>query len=92
MAGKLIANAFLASLCLFSCTSAWPFEKRQTALTLEKVQEQALTNAYKVLDGTLSDGLTRSSTCNKNNVAVRKELYDPPTDFKSTCLLFTAET
>jgi tyrosinase len=74
MAGKSVVNAVLASLCLFTGTSAWPFEKRQTALTLDDVQKQASANAYKVLNGTLSDGLTRSSTCTKDTVAVRKEL------------------
>lgn len=74
MAGNLVINAVLASLCLFSGASAWPFTKRQAALTLDDVQKQALANAYKVLDGTLSDGLTRPSTCNRNTVAVRKEL------------------
>ncbi|KAF1851600.1 Di-copper centre-containing protein [Cucurbitaria berberidis CBS 394.84] len=76
MAGNMVVNAVLASLCLFSGASAWPFTTRQTTLTLDKVQEQALANAYKVLDGTLSDGLTRPSTCNKNTVAVRKEFGD----------------
>ena len=75
MAGNAVVNAILASLCLFSGASASPFTKRQTGLTLDQVQSQALANAYKVLNGTLSDGLTRSSTtCNKDTVAVRKEL------------------
>lgn len=71
MAGKSVIQAVLAALC-FTGTFAWPSVKRQT-LTLETVQKQALDNALKVLDGTLSDGLTRPSTCNKNTVAVRKE-------------------
>jgi tyrosinase len=72
MAGITVINAVLAALC-FTSAYAWPFAKRQT-LTLATVQKQALDNAYKVLDGTLSDGLTnRPSTCNKNTVAVRKE-------------------
>lgn len=75
MVGKAMINALVASLCLYSGASAWPFSTRQTTLTLETVQTQALANAYKVLNGTLSDGLTtRPSTCNKNTVAVRKEL------------------
>jgi tyrosinase len=72
MAGKTLVKAVLAALC-FTGASAWPFSKRQT-LTLAGAQKQALQNAYKVLEGTLSDGLTnRQSTCNKDRVAVRKE-------------------
>ena len=80
MAGNAVVNAFVASLCLFSgASSAWPFSKREAAdPTLADVQTQALANAYAVLDGTLSDGLSRPSTCNKDTVAVRKELYDRP--------------
>jgi tyrosinase len=75
MAGRIFANALVASLCLFSGASAWPFSKRQAApTTLDDVQKLALANAYKVLNGTLPDGLTRPSTCNKDTVAVRKEL------------------
>jgi tyrosinase len=72
MAGITVINAMLAALCLTGA-SAWPFTKRQ-ALTLQDVQTQALANTYKVLSGTLSDGLiNRPSTCNKDTVAVRKE-------------------
>jgi tyrosinase len=72
MTGTTVVNTILAALC-FTSVSAWPFSKRQT-LTLQEVQKQTLDNAYKVLDGTLSDGLTnRASTCNENTVAVRKE-------------------
>jgi tyrosinase len=74
MAGTIVLKAIVAALC-FTGASAWPFSisKRQT-LTLATVQKQALDNALKVLDGTLSDGLTnRVATCNKNTVAVRKE-------------------
>jgi tyrosinase len=74
MAGTVVVKALVASLLLFSGASASPFAKRQTTLTLDGVQKQALANAYKVLDGTLSDGLNRSSTCNTDTVAVRKEL------------------
>jgi tyrosinase len=74
MAGNTIIKAFVASLCLSSGVSAWPFTKRQAAPTLDDVQKLALANAYKVLDGTLSDGMNRPSTCNKDTVAVRKEL------------------
>jgi tyrosinase len=74
MAGTAVVKALVASLCLFSGASASPFTKRQATLTLDGVQKQALANAYKVLDGTLSDGLKRPATCNKNTVAVRKEL------------------
>lgn len=74
MAGNTIVHAILASLCLFSGASAWPSSKRQ-ALTLADIQKQALANSYKVLEGTLSDGLTRTaSACTKANVAVRREL------------------
>jgi tyrosinase len=67
-----IVKAVVAALCLTG-VSAWPFSKRQT-LTLAAVQKQALDNALKVLDGTLSDGLTnRPSTCNRKTVGVRKE-------------------
>jgi tyrosinase len=72
MAGTMLSKALVVALCLTGA-SAWPFSKSQT-LTLQVVQKQALENAFKVLDGTLSDGLTnRPSTCNKNTVAVRKE-------------------
>jgi tyrosinase len=72
MAGLTVFNAVLAALCITG-TSAWPSLKRQT-LTLQSVQQQALENAYKVLNGTLDDGLTnRVATCNKDTVAVRKE-------------------
>jgi tyrosinase len=67
-----VINALLATLCLTGAL-AWPFSPRQT-LSIDKVQQQALANAYKVLDGTLSDGLiNRPSSCNKSTVAVRKE-------------------
>ena len=72
MAGNTVVGALVASLCLFSGASAWPFSKRQM-LSLEDIQSQAYTNALKILDGTLSDGLTRSPGCTKNTVAIRKE-------------------
>jgi tyrosinase len=72
MAYNAVATAVVASLCLVPGVSAWPFSKRQT-LTLADVQKQATANAYAVLEGTLSDGMTRT-TCTKENVAVRKEL------------------
>jgi tyrosinase len=74
MAGTAVVKALVASLSLFSSASASPFTRRQDTLTLDGVQKQALTNAYKVLDGTLSDGLKRPAACNKDTVAVRKEL------------------
>ena len=60
----------LTALCLFSVVTALP--KRQT-LSIEDIQTQALANAYKVLDGTLSDGMTRAAGCSKGTVSVRKE-------------------
>ena len=72
MAGNTVLNALVASLCIFSGASAWPFEKRQT-LTIDTITTQTLANARKVLDGTLSDGLTRGAGCNKDTVAIRKE-------------------
>jgi tyrosinase len=72
MAGNAVITAITASLCLFSGASAWPFSKRQT-LSIADIQKQALANAYKVLDGTLADGLTRGTGCNKDTVGVRKE-------------------
>jgi tyrosinase len=74
MAGPAVVKALVVSLSLFSSASASPFTQRQYTLTLDSVQKQALTNAYKVLDGTLSDGLKRPAACNKDTVAVRKEL------------------
>jgi len=71
MAGHALVSLLMA-LCLFSGASAFPSFKRQT-LSIDDIQKQALANAYKVLDGTLSDGMTRPSTCNKNTVSVRKE-------------------
>jgi len=72
MAGNAVLNALVVALSLFSVANAWP-SKRQT-LTADDIQKQALANAYKVLDGTLSDGLTnRKTTCNKNTVSIRKE-------------------
>ncbi|RYN16947.1 hypothetical protein AA0112_g12291 [Alternaria arborescens] len=76
MAGTAVVKALVASLLLGSGASSSPLVKRQTTLTLDGVQEQALANAYKVLDGTLSDGLNRSTSCNKDTVAVRKEFGD----------------
>jgi hypothetical protein len=73
MVGKSVINAFVASLCLFSAASAGPLSRRQT-LSIDDIQKQALANAQKVLDGSLSDGLTRSANCTKSNVAIRKEL------------------
>ncbi|KAK7186377.1 Di-copper centre-containing protein [Paraphaeosphaeria sporulosa] len=74
MAGHTVIS-LLTALCLFSGSSAFPFSKRQT-LSTDDIQKQALANAYKVLDGTLADGMTRPSTCNKNTVSVRKEYGD----------------
>ncbi|KAF2713594.1 Di-copper centre-containing protein [Pleomassaria siparia CBS 279.74] len=78
MAGTAVIKALVASLCLFSGASAWPStsSKRQT-LGADDIQKQALANAYKVLDGTLSDGSTnRKTTCNKTTVSIRKEYGD----------------
>jgi tyrosinase len=72
MAGNAVVNALVASLCIFSGVDAWPFAKRQE-LTLDTIATQALANARKVLEGTLSDGLTRGAACNKDTVAIRKE-------------------
>ena len=69
MLSTVVVTVFTA-LSSLSGAAAWP--KRQT-LSIDDIQTQALSNAYKVLDGTLSDGMTRSSGCNKNTVAVRKE-------------------
>jgi hypothetical protein len=44
-----------------------------TALNTTEIAHLALTNAYKVLEGTLSDGITHKK-CTKHNVAVRREL------------------
>jgi tyrosinase len=74
MAGAAVFKVLVASVLLFSSASASPFAKNQTTLTLDDVQKQALANSYKVLDGTLSNGLNGSSSCNKYTVAVRKEL------------------
>lgn len=73
MAGNVLVK-LLTALCLCSAATAFPFSKRQT-LSIDDIQKQALANAYKVLDGTLSDGMQgkRPSTCNKNTVSVRKE-------------------
>jgi tyrosinase len=74
VAGNKIIHAFVASLCLFLGASAWLFSRRQAALSLDDVQKLALAKAYKVLDGTLFDCLSRPSTCSKDTVTVRKEL------------------
>ena len=73
MVRNILAKALVALLCLSSRTSA---NLAQTATTLDDIQNQALTNAYRVLDGTLSDGLSRSPNthCNTSTVAIRKEL------------------
>lgn len=71
MAGNTLLTAVTASLCLFSGVSAWPFNKRQ-ALSIDDIQKQALTNANKVLEGTLADGMTREK-CTKDTVSIRKE-------------------
>ncbi|PVI06676.1 Di-copper centre-containing protein [Periconia macrospinosa] len=64
MAPSSLLTAVTASLCLFS------------ALTIDDIQKQATINANKVLEGTLSDGLTRGANCNKNTVSIRKEYGD----------------
>lgn len=70
----------------FTGASASPFSRRQT-LDLASLNKQAIANAYKVLDGTLSDGLTnRPATCNKNTVAVRKEYGDLTKDERTEYL------
>lgn len=75
MAGVLTLKALAASLCLTLGVFASPFDERQAATArLTDIQHQALENAYKVLDGTLSDGESRPATCNRDTVAVRKEL------------------
>jgi tyrosinase len=72
MPEAILSNALLAALW-FTSTSAWLFSKRQIHI-LQAVQKQAFGDAFKILDGTLSDDLTSGpSTCNKNTVAVRKE-------------------
>ncbi|KAF2476018.1 Di-copper centre-containing protein [Lindgomyces ingoldianus] len=78
MAWNAVFKIFVASLCLFSGSStAFPFSKRQTtSLDIDTIQKQALANAYKVLDGTLSDGMTRGAGCTKSTVAIRKEYGD----------------
>ncbi|KAF2277857.1 Di-copper centre-containing protein [Westerdykella ornata] len=75
MAGNLVVNALVASLCVFSGANAWPFGKRQ-ALTIDDIQKQALANSLRALEGTLSDGMTRSAGCTKDTVAIRKEYGD----------------
>jgi tyrosinase len=72
MAGRAVLAAVTVSLGLFSETNAWPFAKRQS-LTTDDIQKQALENAYKVLDGTLDDGMTRKEGCTKETVGIRKE-------------------
>lgn len=69
MIGHTIVRV-LTALCLFSDVTAWP--KRQT-LSIEDIQKQALANTYKILDGTLTDGIPRSAGCNRDTVSVRKE-------------------
>ncbi|KAE8833967.1 hypothetical protein HRS9122_08047 [Pyrenophora teres f. teres] len=83
MVGNIFSKALVVSLRLFSRT---PISSPETVTTLEDIQNHALTNAYKVLDGTLSDGLTRSpnTSCTKATLAIRKELsflppFPPPT-------------
>ena len=73
MVRNILAKALVALLPLSSRTLANP---AHTETTLEDIQNQALTNAYRVLDGTLSDGLSRSpnTNCNKSTIAIRKEL------------------
>jgi tyrosinase len=48
----------------------------QRDLTADQIATQALTNAYKVLNGTLQDGSKRSTACNSSTVVVRKEYGD----------------
>ncbi|ORY12393.1 hypothetical protein BCR34DRAFT_299575 [Clohesyomyces aquaticus] len=76
MVGSTVFNAFVASLCIFSgLSTATPLSKRQS-LDLATIQTQAAANTLKVLDGTLSDGLTRGKGCNKDTLAIRKEYGD----------------
>ncbi|USP79155.1 Di-copper centre-containing protein [Curvularia clavata] len=77
MAGPFIPKALVAALCLTLGAFASPFDKIQDAATkLANIQHQALENAYKVLDNSLSDSMSRVSTCNRDTVAVRKEFGD----------------
>jgi tyrosinase len=71
MAGHAVISLFTA-LCLLTDATASLFSKRQT-LAIGDIQTQALANAYKVLEGTLSDGMVRVGTCTKNTVELRKE-------------------
>lgn len=65
----LLASLWL--LCILSVhTLASPVSKR--ALNTTQIAQQALNTAYKVLNGTLSDGSTHT-TCTSANLAVRKE-------------------
>ncbi|KAF2731581.1 Di-copper centre-containing protein [Polyplosphaeria fusca] len=75
MVGTTLITALVASLCLFSGAGGAPLEKKQT-LSLEDIQKQALANAWKVLNGTLDDGMTRGKTCNAQTVSIRKEYGD----------------
>ncbi|KAF2112089.1 hypothetical protein BDV96DRAFT_614416 [Lophiotrema nucula] len=75
------SKALAASLALFSGATAFPFSasKRQT-LAIDDISKQAYANALKVLNGSISDGLTRKTECNPNTVAIRKEYGDLTTD------------
>lgn len=73
--GKTLLQAITASLGLFTLfpasVVAAPLVERQT-LTADQIASQALANAYKVLNGTLSDGMTHTK-CTKDSLQIRRE-------------------
>ncbi|KAG9233577.1 hypothetical protein BJ875DRAFT_543653 [Amylocarpus encephaloides] len=70
--------AALSTLVFTDFVNAKPLTKRGPD---DELAATALSNAYKVLDGTLSDGSTRT-TCSKDTIAVRKEYGDLTNDEK----------
>jgi tyrosinase len=76
--GRTLLQAVTASLGLFSLfpasVTASPLVERQT-LTADQIAAQALANAYKVLNGTLQDGMTHTA-CTKDKLQVRREYGD----------------
>jgi len=76
MVGTFLTKTLAVSLGLVSLlpanVAASPISQAAADLTPDQIAAQALKAAYKVLDGTLSDGMTHTA-CTKDNVQIRKE-------------------
>ena len=74
--GKFLLQTLAVSLGVLSLLPASvvasPIVQAAADPTADEIAAQALKNAYEVLNGTLSDGMTHTS-CTKDKLQVRKE-------------------